>query len=50
MRNMLDLTWKLFMLTGNIGPYLLLKEIEDKEEEQNQQNSEMIELKEHTGA
>ncbi|GAY76379.1 hypothetical protein NBRC111894_1933 [Sporolactobacillus inulinus] len=27
---MLDLTWKLFMLTGKIGPYLLLKEIERK--------------------
>lgn len=32
--NMLDLTWKVFCMTGNIDTYLLLKEIEDSQNSQ----------------
>ncbi|MFD2618277.1 YqzL family protein [Terrilactibacillus laevilacticus] len=31
---MLDLTWKVFCMTGNIDTYLLLKEIEDSQNSQ----------------
>ncbi|MCO7126327.1 YqzL family protein [Sporolactobacillus shoreicorticis] len=49
---MLDLSWKLFCMTGAIGPYLLIKEIEkEKGEEQKQPNdSRMNDIKEHAGA
>lgn len=48
---MLDLSWKLFSMTGTIGSYLLIKEIEkEKDEEQSEQNSGMSDLKEHAGA
>ena len=30
-RQMLDITWKVFSQTGNVGLYLLLKEIEKQE-------------------
>lgn len=30
---MIDLTWKLFCQTGNIEAYLLLKELENKQED-----------------
>ncbi|MCQ2008436.1 MAG: YqzL family protein [Sporolactobacillus sp.] len=48
---MLDLSWKLFCMTGTIGSYLLIKEIEkDKGEEQTQPDCRMDEMKEHAGA
>jgi hypothetical protein len=51
MSEMLDLSWKLFSMTGTIGSYLLIKEIEkEKDEEQGQPSSEMNDLKEHAGA
>ncbi len=33
---LLDLTWKLFCMTGNIDTYLLMKELENDEEYQDE--------------
>ncbi|MFD1363024.1 YqzL family protein [Lentibacillus salinarum] len=36
---MIDFTWKLFSQTGNIETYLLLKELEKREHNDNRQES-----------
>ncbi len=35
---MLDFSWKVFSLTGNLDTYLLLKELERDEKEKNEQD------------
>lgn len=40
---MLDLTWKVFCMTGNIDTYLLMKELESLEEDMEEQTIELSE-------
>ncbi|MCO7175690.1 YqzL family protein [Sporolactobacillus kofuensis] len=48
---MLDLSWKLFCMTGSIGSYLLVKELEkEKDERSIQHDQRLTEMKENTGA
>ncbi|EST13360.1 YqzL family protein [Sporolactobacillus laevolacticus] len=48
---MLDISWKLFCMTGNIGSYLLVREIEkEKDEDSIETESRISDMKEHAGA
>lgn len=40
---LLDLTWKVFCMTGNIDTYLLMKELESLEEDMEEQTIELSE-------
>ncbi|MDN3955413.1 YqzL family protein [Sporolactobacillus laevolacticus] len=48
---MLDISWKLFCMTGSIGSYLLIREIEKEEDEDSiETESQISDMKEHAGA
>ncbi|OZM57735.1 YqzL family protein [Lottiidibacillus patelloidae] len=45
---MLDFTWKVFSMTGNIDTYLLLKELETDSDYQSEEREEAIAISENT--
>jgi hypothetical protein len=45
---MLDFTWKVFSMTGNIDTYLLLKELETDSDYQSEEREEAIAISEST--